>query len=339
METQKTFFEIIKDKLPSNLHLADIISQTLNISINSAYRRIRGEKELTMNEMVKLCLHFEISMDSVLNYQSENITFKYTPLDGSSMENYYSYMEDLSKILDSLAKAKQKEMTFMALDIPLPHFTSPKYKELTLFKIYTWFNGVNNLQITYEKFVDSLDKERLFKYYDKIDKSYKLIPSTEIWTKNTIEPILHLLEYYYDLNYFEDRKILAVIVQQLHQLIEDIEKNAEKKYKDEANQIPFCIYISPLDLMNDFMVAKRDGANITSVKLYTINGLITSNQLFFNDVQKQAKNIISKSVSLSGTSERERFRFFRQQKNKVNSLLQKIETGIASLAESNDLNL
>ena len=53
-EIQTAFFEQIKNSLPSNLSLVDVIADELEISNDSAYRRIRGEKMLSFEELQKL---------------------------------------------------------------------------------------------------------------------------------------------------------------------------------------------------------------------------------------------------------------------------------------------
>jgi hypothetical protein len=303
------------------MRLADEVSDVLNVSSDSAYRRIRGEKGLTLKELSKLCRHFNISMDAVMNYQSGNILFRYTPLDMSSMDNYYAYMQALAALMESIAKAKEKEIYFMAMDIPAPHFTP--FLELTLFKIYTWFQSVNKLHITYDKFVEQLDIPLLTGIYDKITHAYSQIPSTEIWTNHTIEPILHLLDYYPDLNCFEHKDTFSLLCTQLLHLVEDIEKLAEKEKKEyRRKEVFYRMFLSPLEIMNDFMVTKKDGVHLTSIKLYTINGIFTSDNYFCSEVEKWIKNSMAKSHSLSGNSTRESFRFFQKLKNDVNYLME-----------------
>ncbi|MDR1436658.1 MAG: hypothetical protein LBI65_00925 [Candidatus Symbiothrix sp.] len=319
METQKFFFEIVKNRLSPNLRLADVVGDVLSVGSDSAYRRIRGEKELTLNETAKLCRYFDISLDSVINLRSDNIPFKYTPLDLKDMNNYYTYMKGLAALFDSIAKSGEKEICFMAIDIPVAHFTP--FLELTLFKIYTWFQSINNLQVTYDRFVSGLDIPFLVDIYAAIDNAYKQIPSTEIWTNSTLDPLLHLIDYYFDMNCFEKKETADLIGYQLYRLIENMEKYAGKEEKAKA--IPFRMYLSPIDLMNDFMISKRDGITVTSIKLYTINGIFTSNEFFCSEVEKWMQNTVSKSLRLSGASEKERYKFFQNLKNKTNYLLEK----------------
>ena len=52
---QQALFQQVKDQLPGHLSFVDEISDLLEISNDSAYRRIRGEKELSLKETQKVC--------------------------------------------------------------------------------------------------------------------------------------------------------------------------------------------------------------------------------------------------------------------------------------------
>lgn len=97
----------------------------------------------------------------------------------------------------------------------------------------------------------------------------------------------------------------------------------EKEYKGKPAF--FRMYLGPVDIMNDFMITKRDGINVTSIKLYTINGIFTSNEYFCSEVEKWMKDTMTKSLFLSGASARERFKFFQELKNRINNLLERFE--------------
>ncbi|MDR1368572.1 MAG: hypothetical protein LBJ72_00395 [Dysgonamonadaceae bacterium] len=131
------------------------------------------------------------------------------------------------------------------------------------------------------------------------------------------------MDYYPDLNCFENKDTFSLLCTQLLQLIENIEKIAEKEKKEYKGKEAFYrMFLSPLEIMNDFMITKKDGINVTSIKLYTINGIFTSNEYFCSEVEKWMKNSIAMSLSLSGNSTRERFLFFQKLKNRVNYLME-----------------
>ena len=56
-DIQGDFFRQIKQKLPAHLSTVDEIAMLLNISQDSAYRRIRGEKPLSFDEIQLLATH------------------------------------------------------------------------------------------------------------------------------------------------------------------------------------------------------------------------------------------------------------------------------------------
>ena len=99
----------------------------------------------------------------------------------------------------------------------------------------------------------------------------------------------------------------------------------KEKKEHTGKPVFFRMYLSPVDIMNDFMITKHNGINVTSIKLYTINGIFTSNEYFCSEVEKWMKDTITKSVYLSGDSARERFKFFQEIKNKISNLLERFE--------------
>jgi len=74
-DVQQVFFQHIKNNLPPHLSLVDEIAELLNISNDSAYRRIRGEKGISFDEIRTLCLHFKISLDQLFYLNSESVIF------------------------------------------------------------------------------------------------------------------------------------------------------------------------------------------------------------------------------------------------------------------------
>jgi hypothetical protein len=56
---QEEVFNKIKSVLPPHLSLASAVANALHISEDSAYRRIRGEKPLSLPEFEMLCSKFQ----------------------------------------------------------------------------------------------------------------------------------------------------------------------------------------------------------------------------------------------------------------------------------------
>lgn len=166
MKIQQELFEQIKLKIDPSMKMADVIGDILNIGSDSTYRRLRGTKELSISELFKLCSYFNISIDDLYKLSSENVTFKYTPLDFHDFKKYENYIENISTLYDSLLKSKEKEFIITAQDIPIFHFMP--HTELILFKLYAWNQCYMDEYVCFEDFVSKLNKEVLTKYYQQI---------------------------------------------------------------------------------------------------------------------------------------------------------------------------
>ncbi len=152
------------------------------------------------------------------------------------------------------------------------------------------------------------------------------IPSTEVWSVHTVEPLLNLLEYNIDLNVFKEKKTVALLCNQFLQMIEKVEVMAMENRKIfKGISTAFNMYLSPIDMQNDFIIATRDYVSVTSVKLFTINAIFTSDKSFTEETEQWIRRIISKSALISGTSERERFKFFRNIKSRIYRLIEKVD--------------
>ena len=92
---QQLFFQHIKAGLPGHLSLVDEVAELLNISNDSAYRRIRGEKPISFEELQKLCSHYKVSLDQFLHLQSDAFIFS-GKLNSEDENGFQNWMADVT---------------------------------------------------------------------------------------------------------------------------------------------------------------------------------------------------------------------------------------------------
>ena len=79
-------------------------------------------------------------------------------------------------------------------------------------------------------------------------------------------------------------------------------------------------------LVSDNTILVNTDGFKTSYNTYNvINQLITTNPVFCNQVENSLRNLMQKSTMISGTSAKERHRFFNTLHEKVKALRTKIE--------------
>ena len=323
MEGQKQLFEVIKSKISPQYRLADVIEDLLGVSADSAYRRISGKKELSFSELQKICEKFTLSMDEILNYKSrQGALFDYVPINFLDQNAYVDYLKRLSDGMTILKSAPDKDISFTAQDIPFYHFS--KYPELTFFKLYAWNDSIIREPVSYHDFCRHLDKDRIMSVFEQIHNSYMAIPSKEIWTSQTIDTILRLLEHYFEIKSFANKETVFLLLDQLSELIDTIKKYADDGYKGKM-ETPFSMYVCSVDLENNFMLFRRGNDLLCRIKLYTINSITTVNEFLCLEISKWIDDLVSKSIQINCVSAKERFRFFQSSKNKIEILRNKVE--------------
>src|SRR5215467_7685344 len=114
---QQVFFQHIRNNLPAHLSLVDEIAELLNISNDSAYRRIRGEKGISFDELRTLCSHFKISLDQLFFLNSESIVFSGRNIDQNNV-SFELWLQNILRQLEFMNSFDRKEMIYLNKDVP-----------------------------------------------------------------------------------------------------------------------------------------------------------------------------------------------------------------------------
>src|SRR5687768_10403494 len=139
---QNSFFSKLKTCVPPHISLVNELSEILGISTDGAYRRLRGETALSMDEMFAVCRHFKMSPESMTNSDSSNqVTFSFTPL-STTEKQFGKYFKGLYEELILISSHTDHHMYFTAEDIPIFHYFA--FPKLTAFKIFYWNKCILN---------------------------------------------------------------------------------------------------------------------------------------------------------------------------------------------------
>jgi transcriptional regulator with XRE-family HTH domain len=330
METQTILFQQIKNNLAQNISLVDEISDLLNISSDSAYRRIRGEKSLTIEELQSLCSHFNISLDKLFSIQTNHILFNAVDID----HIHFSFEDYMYFVLDSLSNftfSDKLEMIYSAKDIPIfHHFRHP---ELAAFKVFFWMKAVLLFpEYANKKFSFEDTLEPTMKAGKKIIQTYERIPTKEVWNEETINGFLRQIEFSFDIGVFENTEDAFVLCDRLDEEIDHIKQQAERGYKFTDPQTTntdtenYQLYASEVILGDNTILVNMDHSQITYLTYNVLSLLTTSDTHFCNSTEKHLRNLISKSALISSVSERERIIFFNNMHQKVDKLRMKLKS-------------
>ena len=326
--TQESLFNAIKNSLPANISLVHDVSELLGISYDSAYRRIRDEKELSLDELKKLCQHYQISIDTLFNLKSNNVVFNSLVLG----EHGISFNEWLNTILTHLKRInsfKEKEIIYSAKDIPIFHYF--EFPEIFAFKVYFWHKALIPTHEFEGKFISLEVADNLLETGRQIAMTYSKIPTSELWNEETFNSIIRQIEFCYISGYFLKKEDAFTLCDVLETMIHHLQRQAEVGFRFLHGTTPdgiegsYKLYCNEVLLGDNTIFVKMDGNAVTFFTFNVINLLITSNPLFCQQNEQSLKILMKESTLISSTSAKDRNRFFIQIIEKINGLRKRME--------------
>lgn len=327
-DIQIHLFTMIRDQLPDHVSMVDEIADLLEISNDSAYRRIRGEKPLSMHELQKMATKFQISLDDLIGNPTNSVTFRTSFLE----EHNYSFVDWLEGVLQftmGASTAPEAEVILILNELSIHHII--QIPEVCAFKLFFWrksnldFPGYRDLKFS----VDDLDDE-VIKLSEEISKHYVSVKTIEFTTEESLNSYLKQLVYYSEAGYFKSKNDAIVLCDKLHELVDHQQKQAALGFKFSYGKQPvgeegnFQLYHNDLILADNTILVKTASGSATYLTSNAINLMVSYDQAFFEYNYAWGRNLLSKAVPISGTAERERNRFFRVLHEKVDAVKMKL---------------
>ena len=320
-QPQQLFFNHIKSKLPVHLSLVDEVAELLAISNDSAYRRIRGEKPIGLDEIQMLCNKYQVSLDQLLQIQTNTVIFSGNKVDSVEFD-FNKYLQDIARNLQLFKTLTNPKLYFYNKDIPIFHFM--QFPELSAFKFFFWKRTLMSYaELSRQQFQGEEPNQETAGTAKKIIELYNQIPSTEIWNEESVHTTIRQIEFYRQSNVFANKHILLKVYLQLEELLNHIELEAEagKKFlfneSIAPNAAPYDLYINECLLGDNTIYVKSDNTQITFLNHNGLNFMGTQDTAFCDYTFKTLQNMIRKSTHVSVVGEKERSMFFNTLRQKI----------------------
>jgi hypothetical protein len=326
-DAQTLFFQQIREKLPPHVVLVDEVEETLAISQDSAYRRIRGEKELSFTELQKLCSRFGVSADQSMHLAaSDVVSFRYNTLDHTGF-TLIDYLRRSWETLHTLPEKNRAHLYYAAKDIPLFHYFYDE--ELAAFKMFVWqktllgFPEFENVKYSLRNV-----QPEVWAYGRKLLEEYHKIPSTEMWNEETISSLLRQSLFYTEAGLMENGEDALRILDKIEQYLVHLRRQAEagrKFFQEEGTGAPFALYHNEVVLADNTVVVQAGERLVTYITHNGFNYLATANDRFSAVTHRWMQQLMRKSTLISNVSEKERQRFFSRLEHRVKETRGKVE--------------
>lgn len=327
-ELQLNFFQKIKGLIPPSSSLVNEIADALEITTDSAYRRIRGEKYLSIDEIFVLSTRFNISIDEIFGQEAHGDYFLSKIVEAKDI-GFEHYLKNLHDSLLQIQSLKNPEILYFAKDIPLfHHFHFPS---LAAFKIFFWSKTVMQLpEFRGLKFSFDCIDDATLEMGKKVLGLYSRIPSSEIWNAETITSATQQVEYYISSGIIEDKELALKIYNDLDALIDHINREADEGCKRLLGMEPFYpgnykLYNNEVILGDNSICVTSDQMKMTFLTVNVLNLMVSTEKGFCDKIESYLRTMMKKSSLISRDSEKERTRFFNQLHQKISHTRERIK--------------
>lgn len=320
-QSQEFLFHRIKELIPPHASLVDTVAEILHVSSDSAYRRIRGETPVVLDEARELCRHFKLSLDQLLDVQGGATLFQNMRINLKNY-SYEKYLTDLIRQVEYVGSFIHKEVIYLTKDVPLFHCFY--YSPLIAFRYFFWMK-------TIIQHPDFLDREFEFncispeieKLSRELARTYTRLPSAEIWNTECINAAIIQIEFYKDSGYFSSSADIKKVYESLEETMLHLKNQVEYGCKfmpeenPESKKENFNFFYNRIILGDNTVLTVTDRTKSVFINYDALNYMVTRDEAFCNPFYDDLKMLMKKSTLISQTGEKQRNIFFGNLLNKI----------------------
>lgn len=328
-DIQQELFQHIKGRLPAHLSLVDSVASVLSISSDSAYRRIRGEKAIDLQEAMKLCSHFNISMDALFGEHGNTISFKSNhPEPGH--HDFGSYLDGVARSMHYFHTFPEKKLYYDCKDVPLFHFFHSR--EIAAFKHFVWYKflmrqeSMRHQRFSFDDFPEELYQKGRFIYH-----LYNTIPSVEFWNVESINSTVRQLDYLREIGGFINKADLLKVFEALLNMVDALEQMSAAGEKPlildhdaDAQPGSYEVFSNEVLLGGNTILAVLGASRMVFLNHSVFHYAFTSDQQFGLYVEQHMENLSRTSTLLSKVSEVERRSFFGAMRDVIKEKIMRV---------------
>ncbi len=310
---------VLKSTLNDGENLANILTDLLLISKEGAYRRLRGEIQLTLDESINLSKKLGISIDNLIEESSgDKHSFHITPFTcHTQMDAYYQTLTEIMSFFNYIKTDPQAHTYIVGKTLsPTLQF---KHKEFTKLSFFKWLNllHIDTKYMAFSDVVIPLKFEQLFEAYISATTQ---VATTYILNDFIFNAINKDLFYFYTIGLLSKEDV-EILKQQELLIIDELENIAANgKFNNGA---PVSIYITNSYFDASYNYIKGNGFEACGIGAYGLNFLSCTDKQIIKNHKLWIDSLIKYSTYITQSGEVQRLLFFNKQRERINSIILK----------------
>lgn len=291
----------ILNLIPENMKPVNYLMDVLDLGKESAYRRLRGEKVLSFEEIYKLSLALDFSLDEISeNTETNRFVFNHIGAYQKNPENnlidyLYYYEEDIKNLVGG------ENVEIVCTLNHLQNVMLVEYDNLFKFFYFRWMHQMKEVPLNYfySDLVVPLEVRELCTRLGTLHKKLKKV--TYIIDKDLYLNMIREIQYFHMRNLITEEE-LNVLKKEYLRYLEDSVRIVKKGTNSGGTQ--FDIYLSLLNVSSTTTYSSWDDNEKScfwhyyGYPIFTDNKKITGRHRYWIDSLKKYSTLISQSNEL-----------------------------------------
>ena len=311
----------ILESIPENIKPIEFLTELLNIGKESAYRRMRSEIPFTFEEITKLSLELDFSVDEIIGKNKEERIFLDLQANSTANheESFLAMIQEYYKYTELLSNAQEKEIYVVLNRISISLLIG--FDSLFKLYYYNWKHQTYNISLN-EPFSETVIPPQI----NAIRQQFKLIKPNiynvhYIIDRDIFQNITREIQYYYNRKLITEEEIV-VLKDELFLAL----KNMETIMQTGCNEFgaSASYYLSLIDIESNVNCAVFDG-NIASLYfMHPVSSICIVNQEICNMLKRWVESIKKFSILVTLSNEILQAEFINKQSEYLNNLTKEI---------------
>jgi len=315
-ELNKKLITKVLNQIPKNRKVVYYLVNKLNISRESAYRRIRGDIPFTVDELITLAVDLEFSIDALFEQERQNNAYyDFTRIENKSDNFFIVMLNNYSELLEKINQSKKVESMMAFNTFPPPFYA--EFSHLFKFSYYKWLYQESEISRN-NPYSEVILPDEAMLFQKKIQENMVRGKSmTLILDMNIFLNLIKEIQYFYQRKLLNNEELLSLKEDLLH-LIEQYEKMAQT---GTFGALKSQLYLSSLCINSNTVCYYCDDKTEPLFWIFTINPVIIQNTGFASMQIKWLNSLRRQSSLITQSNEIMQAEFFFQQRDYVEKYL------------------
>lgn len=300
----------IKRKLPADTNIVDFFTTILPMKKESAYRRLRGEIPLTLQECQQVASFLQLSLDKLLKIKENGTcTAGIIRMNGKNIMDVYC--KTMEKIIETsrLVNMNNNAHIYAAINtLPISH--AFKYPTISKFRIFKWAYQCRNASTPPR--MSEIEIPTCARQFEEIYwKENQQIATHYVWVRELFKPYINDVHYMLEMGLIT-KKEAALLKEEAFLLLEDLETDVTAGITKAG--APLLVYLANTYFDSNYIYVEGNNFKASSINVFGINYLSSMEDDICDDTKEWIKSLTRYSSLISKSNEIEKVNFFNLQR-------------------------